>query len=146
MSFWFVFRFVAVIVQNLQRNLFLMYQWRKLKKSNLLLSQYNYLKFPQKTKFQTRFLHQKTYFPTILPETSGSHTNFSRRICLNGSNPLSFQRFGEIDRFFVCQSACFGRNKRIGCIHAFRIFPKDAQFDKIDLEMLFLAMDKDMYR
>ena len=102
--------------------------------------------FPRESMFQNYFLRQKIVFPMIWAETFGSHTNFSRRICLNGSNPLSFQRFGEIDRFFVCQSACFGRNKRIGCIHAFRIFPKDAQFDKIDLEMLFLAMDKDMYR
>ena len=102
--------------------------------------------FPRESMFQNYFLRQKIVFPMIWAETSGSHTNFSRRICLNGSNPLSFQRFGEIDRFFVCQSACFGRNKRIGCIHAFRIFPKDAQFDKIDLEMLFLAMDNDMHR
>ena len=31
---------------------------------------------PQKTRFETRFLHHEIVSPTVLPETSSNHTNF----------------------------------------------------------------------
>ena len=88
------------------------------------------LDFAGKTMVRTHFFRQKIVFPTVWPETSGSHTNFLARICLKGSNPLTSQQFGEIGRFFFRPSAGFGPNKRIGCTPFSRIFQKSHNWIK----------------
>ena len=79
--------------------------------------------FHWESMFQNYVLRQQIVFPTIWAETSGSHTNFSRRICLNGSNPLTFQRFGEIGRFFFAPRPVLNEIKELDA-YIFRIFQK----------------------